>query len=595
MTASATVELDPTHAPGGRHDRPRFDPPSDGVARRAGVLTALAVLLTLGAYLWFVVPQLGRPYVYDDVNFALGARAVARTGLPFGNQGYLLHLVEQREQWALWHPPLYIFSLGLWTRLFGESEVATRSFSVLCLLLSAGVAFDLARRVVVDRGGSRARGLAAGALAVALLLLNPLALQSSGILDIDNTVLMLLLTVAVWAAVRLPGHWDWRAVGLLSILYAVTLWAKLTSPIILLAALIFTRLFQGTGLRGAVEALTVGVLGWFGFFLSWAFVNWATGMPWDYTLTVVYREALESSHSSGHRLASLPAFLNGVAPALLWIGPFFCLLFVAAGLPRLLDLLRGRGLVAGDLLVVLGAAIYLAYFAKLAGNFPKYHAVMLPLWAAACGALVARTAGRPRPVQLAVAALGCVGLTAWLLGPVAAHWTISWTPGLISNLILAPLAVGAALALAWILLGRDNVAGAAPVALLVVTLAWSVALDVAQRDREGSTTYFYDRRGQREAVAALERVLRPDEVYVASKEVAWYATNQQYVDQESWMYVVWGTQGGAFDGTYFGREIRVLALVDADGPLRETFDGALQPRYRPIGDYGSFTIYVRAE
>ena len=50
----------------------------------------------------------------------------------------------------------------------------------------------------------------------------------------------------------------------------------------------------------------------------------------------------------------------GVEPAILWIGPFFCLLFVMSGLPRLWNLLRGRGLAAGDLLVVLAAAIYLA-------------------------------------------------------------------------------------------------------------------------------------------------------------------------------------------------------------------------------------------
>ena len=91
-------------------------------------------------------------------------------------------------------------------------------------------------------------------------------------------------------------------------------------------------------------------------------------------------------------LASV-AFANGVAPAILWIGPFFCLLFVAAGLPRLWSLVRGKGLQATDLLVVLGAAIYLAYIFKLAGNLPKYHAAMLPLWAAASGGMVVTVAG----------------------------------------------------------------------------------------------------------------------------------------------------------------------------------------------------------
>ena len=49
--------------------------------------------------------------MYDDANFALGARAVAETGLPYGNQGWMSERGDfsQREQWALWHPPLYIY------------------------------------------------------------------------------------------------------------------------------------------------------------------------------------------------------------------------------------------------------------------------------------------------------------------------------------------------------------------------------------------------------------------------------------------------------------------------------------------------------
>ena len=62
--------------------------------------------------------------MYDDANFALGARAVADTGLPYGNQGWMSERGDfsQREQWALWHPPLYLYAerrcspeLGGWT------------------------------------------------------------------------------------------------------------------------------------------------------------------------------------------------------------------------------------------------------------------------------------------------------------------------------------------------------------------------------------------------------------------------------------------------------------------------------------------------
>src|SRR3954465_14893258 len=126
------------------------------------LLAGLASAMIVGMALWLIAGQIRRPFVYDDVSFILGARAVADTGRPFGNQGYLLHLYWQRDQWALWHPPLYIYLLGETVRLFGDSERAARGLGVVCLVLAAVLTFDLARRVVLARGGGSTRGLIAG-------------------------------------------------------------------------------------------------------------------------------------------------------------------------------------------------------------------------------------------------------------------------------------------------------------------------------------------------------------------------------------------------------------------------------------------------
>ena len=565
-----------------------------GVSAGARLLAVLATLCLLGAALWLIAGQIDKPYVYDDVSFILGARAVAATGLPFGNQGYLLHLYWQREQWALWHPPLYMYALGLTVKLFGESERATRGLSVLCLLVGNAVAFDLARRAVLGRGGSSARSLVAGVLAVAVYALNPLAIQSAMILDIDNTVLMVLLTALTWLTIRLPGSWGLTTIVGIALLYAVSIWAKMTTPLIFGVALAFTRLFQPVGWRGALQAIVAVALGWAIFALSWVAIMTATGMPLTYTLDVVRNEAVDSGISSGHRLVSLQGFTFGVAPAILWLGPFFCLLFVTAGLPRLWSLLRGKGLEASDLLVVLGAAIYLAYIFKLAGSLPKYHAAMLPLWAAAAGALVATTVGRPTLAQYGVALIGGTALLWWYWDRMAELWAILWEEALNRELIVIPLLIGLGIAGLWAISGRGNRLGAIPVALLLLTVSWSLTLDVAQYGRTGSTTYYYDRHGQKEAAAAVQALLRPGELYVASKEVAWYTDNLNYVDQESWQHVVWDLNGGRYDDTYLGMPIRVLVLEIGEESLRWAYDGALLRRgYRYAGEYGNFLIYLR--
>jgi 4-amino-4-deoxy-L-arabinose transferase-like glycosyltransferase len=565
-----------------------------GAASTPWLLAALAVISLLGVTLWLIAGQIDRPFVYDDVSFILGARAIADTGRPFGNQGYLLHLYWQREQWALWHPPLYVYLLGLVVALFGDAERVARAISVLCLLLAAPFVFDLGRRIVERRGGDPGRALVAGVLAVALYALNPLAIQATMVLDIDNTVLMVLIVVLAWLAVRRPGPWRPGTIVALGLLFAVALWAKLTTPLALAAALAFTRLFQPTGWRGAAQALAVAGLGAAVFAVSWLGISAAAGLPIDYTLQVVRNEAIESSASSRERLVSLESFALGVAPAILWIGPYFCLLFVAAGLPRLWSLLRGRGLEAVDLLLVLGATIYLAYVFKLAGNFPKYHAAMLPLWAAVVGAFVACAAGRPTVAQYGVALLGGGLAGWWLWSQLPNAWGIVWETELNRDLLATPLAIMLGIAALWALLGRRSLAGAVPTALLVMTLSWSVALDLTQRAFTGSTTYYYGRHGQQAAAAAVDALLQPGETYVAAKEVAWYAHDRQYVDQESWQHVVWDLNGGRYDDTYLGMPIRVLALEVGEESLRWAYDGLLLRRgYQYAGEYGNFLIYVR--
>jgi hypothetical protein len=431
-------------------------------------------------------------------------------------------------------------------------------------------------------------------LAVAVYTLNPLTIQATQVLDIDNTILMVLMVGICWLAVRLPGTWNLGMIAGLAVLYALSVWAKMTTPVALGVALAFTRLFQPVGWRGALQAVAVVILGGAIFTASWVGISALADFPLEYTLDVVRHEALESGVSSSHRLVSVRAFVFGVAPALLWIGPFLCLLFVAAGLPRLWSLLRGKGLDAGDLLVVFGAAVYLAYIFKLAGNFPKYHAAMLPLWAAACGVLVARMAGRPTLAQYGVGLAGAAVLTWWFSVHMEDAWGILWTESLNVDLIIWPLVMGLGIAALWALVGRRNLLGALPVALLALTLSWSATLSVVQRDRTGSSTYFHGRSGQREAAQAISQMLQPGEVYVAAKEVAWYTSERHYVDQDTWQHVVWNVNGANFDGTMLGHPIRVLALeIDVESH-RVAYDAMLtRSGYQQAGQYGSFLVYVK--
>src|SRR6266545_1301051 len=133
--------------------------------------TALAVVAT-AAFTILVASQLNRPLMYDDANFALGIRAVAETGLPFGNQGWMSERGDfsQREQWALWHPPLYIYADGLLAKIGGWTPPVMRVLGVIGGLATGLLTFLLARDLT--RGTDETR-LLAGGIAAALVFVSP--------------------------------------------------------------------------------------------------------------------------------------------------------------------------------------------------------------------------------------------------------------------------------------------------------------------------------------------------------------------------------------------------------------------------------------
>src|SRR5262249_20726580 len=155
---------------------------------------------------------------------------------------------------------------------------------------------------------------------------------------------------------------------------------------------------------------------------------------------------------------------------------------------------------------------------------------------------------------------------------------ILWEESLNVDLIAIPLLIGLGIAALWAILGRRNLLGGLPVALFLLTVTWSLTLDLAQNDRPGSTTYYYDRYGQVDAAQAVDGLLAPGELYVASKDVAWYSHDRNYVDQESWQHVVWDLNHGNYDDTYLGMPIRVLVLEVGEESLRWAYDGLLLRR-----------------
>lgn len=525
-------------------------------------------------FLFWVLGRLGRPLVYDEVNFALAGEAVAATGRPFARAGFMEDrgALDREFQYALWHPPLYVYGLGAAFYLFGVGEAQARLVGVTGTLAAGGLLFGLTRRLT-------GRSWPA-AVAVALFLTHPLTVQSSLLLDIDGSVLLPLFLGTVLAACGLltrPSGGNAIRTGLA---FSLALLAKLTTPLAIPPALGLALAGHGLGIRAWLTAGAVGLVGVAVFAGLWGLVSGILGLPFGMPLEVTAVEFL----------AALTGGIYGTETGW-WLSPPLLTAFGWVVGRRARTWRTGTRAGPDHFITLLGVLVLGAYLSRTAGYFPKYQVGAIPLMVAA---VVSAFSADIRALHfrkgVLITAVGAgsglaVGLVLWDRPFLAAVGSDGGFPVVTAASFLA----GTVLA---VLENRRPVPGLA-LGLIAVFAGWAVATDLVQRSAPYSTAYFYGARGNVEAARLLDSLVGSGEYYVAAKEVAYYAANRNYIDMHT-AYALLRNQP-AFDGQLLGRPVRVWALFVQDQGVRAFFEGRLGPTYRPVASVGDYVIYTLAD
>ncbi|HEY7064994.1 MAG TPA: glycosyltransferase family 39 protein [Chloroflexota bacterium] len=551
--------------------------------------------LLLAGYLWVAAPQLHAPLGWDEVNFYWNAQAVATIGVPYANAGFLgdRGAVGTQYQYGLWHPPLYLYTLGLAFWLFGADESVARGTGVALMALTAVVVFFLARRTLPP--SARDWG---GLLAVVILLVSPLTIQSALVLDIDGTVLTLLL--AAWSLLYLcledaPPRRQPLAVAVLAVAFAVTLWAKLTTPFFLLAVLFVYQVLRGRPLRGIVHLLGIGVIGGVLFLGTWSLACDWLGMPFDMPFGVTWAELHDAVGSDG----DLQERLEGQAlPIVAWVSPYLAALFAGATVARVAAFVRRRRLEPVDFLLGMGLVICGVYFVKLAAGFPKYHVAMLPFWAVVSAHWLALGWARLPRWAAALGALGIAAACGLALGYALVYVGDNWM--LDPRVVETPEGLGLVVALGALLgplaLLRPTGLGALGASLVLVLYAgWAMSADWYHTQANYSTNYWYGNRGQREMAAVVDDLMDRTGLsgpYIGAKEVVFYTHHQAFMDQDT-VYELWEDQNRPFDGRLFGHDVPIVAAWVRDPWVRHIFMERLARDYEPVVEKYDYLVFMR--
>jgi 4-amino-4-deoxy-L-arabinose transferase-like glycosyltransferase len=557
--------------------------------RVTGLLTlALAIIATV-AYLALVVAQLNRPLMYDDANFALGARAVADTGLPYGNQGWMSDRGDfsHREQWALWHPPLYLYADGLLAKLGGWTPPVLRLLGVLGGLATALLTFLLARDLT--RGPPVARDVA-GVTAVGLVMLSPLVVQSTLILDIDFPLLLPLCLLVLWLYPRLEAtraHWLW-----LGPLFAVMLWTKMTNPLPLLAVIGAWQVLRGNWLRGIVHVAVIGGIGIGVAGAVWLGLGTLLGFPLDMPFGVNLAQWQDSADVARRAYTSPGAFIAGLQPTVIWLGPALVALGLIGVAVRVAQLARDWRMRNVDLLIGFAAVLVLGYVNKSAGWFPKYQVALAPLLACV-GAPVVASLWCARPRAVTACAVGALTASATIvLALVRDDWALQRTWAIepaAGAWLLAVILVAAGVGSVW-----RQPAAAACFALVGLGLGWSLAVDALQVRATYQTDYWYGTSGTDAAAAWVDEHLQPGQAYLSAKEVAIRSLDQRYVDQDNLVYAL--STGQPFESTWMGEPLQALVTWQREPYIADMFARALAgTNFHEVARYGDYVIYAPVE
>ena len=442
--------------------------------------------------------------------------------------------------WKEWrylipHPHLYVhWAQGLFA-LLGANVGALRVSVLLPNLATVALLVWLSRLVCQDTARQNSWP-AVASLAVALYGLNPLTIQNSVLVDIDNSLLTTALTglLCLWLSLR--SRPALLRVAALGAAFAVCLWIKLPTPPILAGAITaYQLLCRRWGEAGLAVTFTLAGA------VLFAATHTIYGALTGYTLT----DALAAfTWRAGHEISILQRapgnFVQTTGVLLFWLGLPFVVLIAPVAWDSLRRLTNGQ-LQAQDLGLIYVAGVFAFYGVAIvpAWGYPRYHTPALPILALVVSAwVIGQIKQASRTFWLAMLATG-IGGAAYLLFVVGdpmydIYWATFETTDIGERLRIGGLAVALlalpiliVIAVGTLVARRIGVSLAAMLtgSLTALALGSSIAIDFIQATAHYSTRYRYtyvyaDRQQATEAVRAN---VPPNGYSLTDKDLLWYA------------------------------------------------------------------------
>ena len=98
------------------------------------LIFALAILMLAGIFI--MISLSNNDFTGEETEFVRPAISIIN-----GDGPYFYQSEQKPNHQALWHPPMYIYTIALMFKLFGTGEIAARSVNIIFSLLTAVLIF----------------------------------------------------------------------------------------------------------------------------------------------------------------------------------------------------------------------------------------------------------------------------------------------------------------------------------------------------------------------------------------------------------------------------------------------------------------------
>ena len=261
-------------------------------------------------------------------------------------------------------PHLYpLLACGV-CKLFGHfNQAAMQMTGVFCWLAVICLLWKLAKT-------TQEQWVACG-----LCVLLPMVQQAAVTVEIDQTVLPLVTLLLCWRAKCFMDDSSAKNGLWLTVSMALALWARLTTPIVLIPLFIGVA-WWSTDFKRAVKTAIWLVLGYVVFFMTWRLYCQMTGVDWTGPFVYLARSFQETT--VGERSSGASRLVQNMLYLVFWgMNPFLIVLLVSS---VVVGCLRRRSRTE---LCYLAAGVWLLCGYEVVGGalfgFPKYQIPAMPL------------------------------------------------------------------------------------------------------------------------------------------------------------------------------------------------------------------------